>query len=203
MIVSLRGRIIDRATDSVSVDVGGVGYLVQMTPRAAAKLPLGDDEVTIPVHLVIREDQWLLFGFSSRLEQTLFTRLTTVSGLGPRLAISALQTFEATDLITNIVAADHKALTQIPGIGKKLSQRVILELSEKLQKDPVLLSVAAAEPKASQAQSWGSDLHQALAGLGYTPAQVAWVMEKLKSEDVDESDLNQSIKIALKLLRKS
>lgn len=205
MIVQLRGKVVDRGAEHVVLDVGGVGYLVGVTTRTADALALHEEDVTLPTHLVVREDQWQLFGFASALERLLFVRLTGVSGLGPRLGLAALQTLEAEDLLSALLAGEVPELTRIPGVGRKLAQRMVLELSEKLKGDPALLaaSTAALRTRSSTSPSAAQedDLRAALLGLGYSSAQVSHVLQALPPTDDPAPALADRLRVALQMLR--
>ena len=125
MIARLRGRIAGRAGPGLIVDVNGVGYLVHATPSVQK---LGDADVTIEIHTVVREDALQLFGFATSEERELFELLLGVSGVGPKVALAILSGSTPTELRRAIVRDDVKRFQAIPGIGLKTAQRVVLEL---------------------------------------------------------------------------
>ena len=129
MIARLRGRISGRAGAGLIVDVNGVGYLVNATPSVHR---LGDGEVTIEVHTVVREDALQLYGFATADERELFELLLGVSGVGPKVALAIVSGSTPVELRRAIVRDDVKRFQAIPGIGLKTAQRVVLELKEKL-----------------------------------------------------------------------
>ncbi len=129
MIARLRGRLAGRAGAGVVVDVGGVGYLVHATPSVHR---LGDGEVTVEVHTVVREDALQLYGFATADERELFELLLGVSGVGPKVALSIVSGSTPVELRRAIARDDVKRFQAIPGIGLKTAQRVVLELKEKL-----------------------------------------------------------------------
>ncbi len=129
MIARLRGRVTGRAGSGLIVDVNGVGYLVNATPSV---LRLGDGEVTIEVHTVVREDALQLYGFAAADERELFELLLGVSGVGPKVALAIVSGSTPVELRRAIVRDDVKRFQAIPGIGLKTAQRVVLELKEKL-----------------------------------------------------------------------
>src|SRR6478735_3913409 len=129
MIAQLRGRIAGRAGAGLVVDVNGVGYLVNATPSVQR---LGDGEVTIEIHTVVREDALQLFGFATADERELFELLLGVSGVGPKVALAILSGSTPEELRRAIVREDTARFEAIPGIGRKIAQRVVLELKEKL-----------------------------------------------------------------------
>ena len=125
MIARLRGRISGRAGSGLIVDVGGVGYLVNATPSVSR---LGDGEVTIEIHTVVREDALQLYGFATADERELFELLLGVSGVGPKVALAILSGSTPAELRRAIAREDVKRFQAIPGIGLKTAQRVVLEL---------------------------------------------------------------------------
>jgi holliday junction DNA helicase RuvA len=154
MIARLRGRIAGRAGTNLIVDVNGVGYLVAATPSVHR---LGDGEITIEIHTVVREDTLALFGFATSEERELFELLLGVSGVGPKVALAIVSGSTPAELRRAIARDDVKRFQAIPGIGLKTAQRVVLELKEKLP-----LVESAAEP--------GGDLtaRDALVELGWS-----------------------------------
>jgi Holliday junction DNA helicase RuvA len=129
MIARLRGRISGRAGPGLIVDVNGVGYLVNATPSVHR---LGDGEVTLEVHTVVREDALQLYGFATADERELFELLLGVSGVGPKVALAIVSGSTPVELRRAIARDDIKRFQAIPGIGLKTAQRVVLELKEKL-----------------------------------------------------------------------
>jgi len=129
VIARLRGQISGRAGSGLIVDVNGVGYLVNATPSV---LRLGDGEVTIEVHTVVREDALQLYGFATADERELFEMLLSVSGVGPKVALAIVSGSTPVELRRAIARDDVKRFQAIPGIGLKTAQRVVLELKEKL-----------------------------------------------------------------------
>src|SRR5438105_15116775 len=129
MIARLRGRIAGRAGTGLIVDVNGVGYLVHAIPSVQR---LGDGEVTVEIHTVVREDALQLYGFATAEERELFELLLGVSGVGPKVALAILSGSSPAELRRAIVRDDVKRFQAIPGIGLKTAQRVVLELKEKL-----------------------------------------------------------------------
>jgi len=156
MIARLRGRISGRAGSGLIVDVNGVGYLVSASPSVQR---LGDGEITIEIHTVVREDALQLYGFASGEERELFELLLGVSGVGPKVALAIVSGSTPAELRKAIVREDVKRFQAIPGIGLKTAQRVVLELKEKLP------SVVDFEPAASEELL----ARDALVGLGWSP----------------------------------
>ena len=163
MIALLRGRLLQKEATRLIVDVQGVGYEVLVPLSTFYLLPDVGAEVTLRVHTHVREDQIALFGFLSPLEQQLFERLIGISGIGPRLALAVLSGIDAADLARAVLAGDVHRLTRIPGVGKKTSERIGLELKDRM---PPELAAAVAGA-AADGSVLRTDLLSALLNLGY------------------------------------
>ena len=163
MIAHLRGRLLDKQPNHLVVDVNGVGYEV-FVPLSTFYV-LGDvgHDVALRVHTHVREDALLLYGFATELEQQLFERLIGISGIGPKVGLAVLSGIEPAELVGAIHRGDLARLTAIPGVGKKTSERIVLELKDRLPKAPAVAAVQGApEPPALR-----DDLLSALINLGY------------------------------------
>ena len=166
MIAHLRGRLLDKQPHRIIVEAGGVGYDVAVPLSTFYELGEIGSEVALRIHTHVREDALSLFGFITRLEQALFERLISVSGIGPKLALSVLSGIEPPDLIRAIGRSDLARLTAIPGVGKKTGERIILELKDRLPKDLPAASGAPGDGD-SGSPSVRDDLLSALINLGY------------------------------------
>ena len=165
MIAHLRGRISEKHPNRVIVDVNGVGYDVFVPLSTFYGLGDAGGETALRIHTHVREDALLLYGFATLLEQELFERLIGVSGIGPKVALAVLSGIEPQELIRAIERGDIARLTSIPGVGKKTSERIVLELKDRLPRGPaaaVLAGDAAIPPSAIQ-----DDVVSALVNLGY------------------------------------
>lgn len=165
MIAQLRGRLLDKQPNRIIVDVNGVGYDVSVPLSTFYNLGEPGDEVTLRTHTHVREDALALYGFATKLEQDLFERLIGISGIGPKLALAVLSGLEPGDLMRAIERADVAQLTGIPGVGKKTSERIVLELKDRLPRvAPAAAAVAGAEPESLSVRD---DVLSALLNLGY------------------------------------
>lgn len=165
MIGSLRGTVLERSGDStVIIDVGGVGYLVTVTPKTFGELE-PTSTAFLHIHHHIREDAQTLFGFVDRLERETFETLLSVHGVGPAMAIAVLSTHGPHALVDIVASADLAALTTVPGVGRKTAERIVMELKDKLSL-PVLDAAQAATP------SIAATVRDALMGLGYSPDEI-------------------------------
>ena len=165
MIARIEGTLAEKIPGRLIVNVQGVGYDVQV-PLSTFYV-VGDPGVTVAlrVHTHVREDVIALFGFATSLEQDLFERLISISGIGPKLALAVLSGIEPPDLVRAIKAQDVARLTQIPGVGKKTAERIGLELKDRLPQS-MQAAADAAKPPAPEDQS-RADLLSALLNLGY------------------------------------
>jgi Holliday junction DNA helicase RuvA len=168
MIAHLRGRLLSKTPNQAIVECSGVGYDVTISVATFTSLPAEGAEASLHIHTHVREDQIALFGFSETQEKRLFEKLLTISGIGPKLAITVLSGIAADRLVTAIRSSDHATLTRIPGIGKKTAERVVLELKDKLD-DMAVPVTASSGPHHGPA---GDDALSALVNLGY-PRPVA------------------------------
>ncbi|MER5782694.1 Holliday junction branch migration protein RuvA [Streptomyces mobaraensis] len=173
MIAFVSGPVAALAPDTAVVEVGGVGMAVQCTPATLATLRVGEP-ARLATSLVVREDSLTLYGFADDDERQTFELLQTASGVGPRLAQAMLAVHSPDALRRAFAAGDEKALTAVPGIGKKGAQKLLLELKDRLG-EPVGSAPAAAV--SSVPAGWREQLHAALVGLGYTPRDAEEAVE--------------------------
>jgi Holliday junction DNA helicase RuvA len=176
MIAHLRGKLISRRPNQVIVETAGVGYDVTISVPAFSELPSLGSEVALHIHTHVREDQIALYGFLRPEEKQLFEKLITVSGIGPKLAITILSGMPvAEDMVNAIRGNDVARLTKIPGIGRKTAERMVLELRDKL---PVATGTDQAQivPSLSATQE---DVLSALVNLGYQKAPAEKAVERL------------------------
>ncbi len=132
MYESLRGRLLSKDATSCVVEAGGLGYALHVPFTTAERLPGVGAEVTMKLHLVVREDEWRLYGFLGEEERALFRDCLTVSGVGPSIALALLSGMRAADLRNAVAAGDVATLTRVKGIGKKTAERIVVELRDKL-----------------------------------------------------------------------
>lgn len=170
MIARLTGTIAAVEPDGVVLDVGGVGYRVAVPASTLAALGSAGGDVTLHTRLQVRDSELVLFGTADAASLALFDRLVTVNGVGPRLALALLSVLDASSLPAAIVAGDLDALTVAPGVGRKIAQRIVLELRPHLEAVGIAGGGGAAEPGFGGS---GDDLDAlaALTGLGYSAAE--------------------------------
>ena len=196
MIARLKGTLAEKAPNRLTVDVGGVGYdvLVPLSTMYA----IGDPgaRVALRIHTHVREDALQLFGFATMLEQQLFEKLISVSGIGPKLGLSVLSGIEPEELIRAIRTADVARLTRIPGVGKKTAERLVVELKDRLPQTDV---VSPDAPAAVPGDDVRDDLLSALVNLGYPRASVEKTVDKVLHAAEDRS-FEPLLRATLKLL---
>lgn len=207
MIVQLTGTLVELTASHAVLDVAGVGYELGVSSVTAASLPeVGTPAVTLLARLVVREDAMTLFGFSSREERALFDKLCAISGVGPKLALAVLSTFTPTQLAGVVVADDASQMARVPGVGKKLASRLLLELESVFAKDPTLASLAGASAFVASGSlvakpaSAGveSDVVAALLAMGFTSEEAALALEG--HEEAGCTDVKSALEFALKRL---
>ncbi len=164
MIAHIRGQLIAKHPNQAIVECGGVGYDVVITVPTFSDLPDAGREVALFIHTHVREDQLALFGFLRAEEKQLFEKLITVSGIGPKLAITILSGMPSAEMVGAIRGNDIQRLTKIPGIGKKTAERMVLELRDKLE------GFGAAAAPVSKTSPVEDDVLSALENLGYQRA---------------------------------
>jgi holliday junction DNA helicase RuvA len=192
MIGRIHGRLVEKHPPQIVVDVGGVGYEVDVPMSTFYNLPATGAEIALYTHLAVREDAHQLFGFATEAERHAFRQLLKISGVGARTALSVLSGLSVSDLRDAVVNQDSGRLTKVPGIGKKTAERLLLELRDKL--DAVL-----AAPAAGKGDGKAGDVMNALLSLGYNDREAAWAVKQLP-EGLAVAD---GIKQALRLLSKS
>lgn len=168
MITHLNGRLTEKQPTRIVVDVGGIGYEVFIPLSSYDRLPATDSPCRILVYDCIREDDHLLFGFMTEPERQLFLMLTSVSGIGPRIAMAALSGLTVRELKAAIVEGDIKRLSSLNGIGKKTAERMVVELRDRISKGEALEAVAGSqnrEPEDTRVR----DAMLALTALGFQP----------------------------------
>ncbi len=183
MIAHLRGRILSKRPNQVIVECGGVGYDVTISVPTFSELGAGSSEVSLHIHTHVREDALALYGFLHPQEKELFERLLTVSGIGPKLAMTVLS-LAAAEVVGAIRANDVVRLTKIPGVGKKTAERMILELKDKLD------HFGATPTSVPSVSAVEEDVISALVNLGYQRAAaeqgVARAMKATPAKTFDE-----------------
>jgi len=196
MIAHLRGKLIFKQPGQAIVEAGGVGYDVVISVPTFTALPSVGAEAALHIHTQVSDDQIALFGFLDREEKRLFERLITVSAVGPKLAIKILSGLSVERTVQAIRGQDHAQLTRIPGVGKKLAERLVVELKDKLDD----FAVAPAQPSLQGPAV--DDVLSALTNLGYQRAASEKAIEQAIAKDKAlAADFDGLFRAALKVIR--
>lgn len=196
MITSLRGKLLGSDLNSCVIEVGGIGFRVNVPSGVLGALPPAGQEVFLHTYLAIKEDALDLYGFSDPGDLQIFKSVLSVGGVGPKLALSILSTFSADQLILYLSSGDAKSLTAAAGVGLKLAQRLVLELREKVGAVGALSSGAASAVSAAVSAPKSSEAIAALVSLGYSQGEAAAAVSGLDLS-LSTEDL---IRLALKNL---
>jgi len=190
MISSIAGTVKSSSANSIVVEVGGVGVLLQVPARVASSVALGNS-VSFHTYLIVREDALTLYGFTEISERDFFELLLSVTGVGPKVAQSILASSDASIIASAILTSNHKLLESVPGLGKKGAQRLVLELKDK---------VGGFVGGASQVNlSITNQVENALQGLGYSAKEAALMVAQIAgNQKIDKLELSEILKLALK-----
>ena len=197
MIAQLTGRVEALEEGRCIIDVNGVGYLVQASTRTLAALPAPPASARLLVETHVREDAILLYGFADSAERDWFRLLTTVQGVGGRVALSVLSALSPRDLVSAIASGDRASLTRAPGVGARLAVRLLTELRDKvgaMPSTPGLASVPSGPPSVAE------DAISALVNLGYRRPEAQPVVARVIERLGDDAGLDTVIRDALKEL---
>jgi Holliday junction DNA helicase RuvA len=200
MIAMLSGKIAYKGISHVVVDAQGVGYRVFIPLTTFYALPEADQAITLHIHTSVKEDAIHLFGFYTREERELFQLMISVSGIGPKVALNILSGISSAELLEAISAGNLTKLTAIPGIGRKMAERLILELKEKVMKKMAADAIPAADAKQKQAERMREDVLSALMNLGYKAGAARDALEKAARDLQEDPAMDQLLKKALKIL---
>jgi len=182
MIAAVRGEVMVRRPDHVVIDAGGVGYRLAVSAETLKAVPATGRDVFLHAELIARDDSLSLFGFASEEERNLFGELISVSGVGPKVALAALSGGPVRELLRAIASGDAKRFQAVPGIGKRTSERIIVELREKvagsLEEEVVLAGAGGEDPR--------SLARDGLVNLGYAPIEAEQLLDGLDGADPEE-----------------
>ena len=191
MISSISGSVKSTSINSLVVEVGGVGLLLQVPIRIAAKIQVGE-KVSFHTYLIVREDALTLYGFTEIVDRDFFELMLSVTGIGPKVAQSILASNDAASIANAIVSSNLKFLEAVPGLGKKGAQRLVLELKEKV--------VAFTSGKTGSNLTIANQVENALQGLGYSNKEAGSMLNAvMKDEKIEGLSVSQVLKLALKV----
>jgi holliday junction DNA helicase RuvA len=191
VIGRITGTLIEKNPPQITIDVGGIGYEIEVPMSTFYNLPAAGEKVSLYIHMMVREDAHCLYGFGADSERAAFRQLLKISGVGARTALAVLSGLSVSELAQAVALQEAGRLVKIPGIGKKTAERLLLELRDKLPKSTVVST--ATVPDAS------SDILNALLALGYNDREAASAMKSLPAGVA----VSEGIRHALKLLSKA
>lgn len=194
MIAFIKGKLADLQAGAVVLDVGGIGYRVQVPLSLLNDLPARGGEVMLHTHLAVRDDGFSLYGFQEQAELDYFTRLLNVSGVGPKGALAVLTIFSPAELRQAILGEDTAALTRVPGVGKKTAGRIILELKDKLP------GPAVSQEAGPAGRGREIDAVEALQALGYSPVEARRAVQGALQNSGGDLPVADLVRGALRLL---
>jgi Holliday junction DNA helicase RuvA len=190
MISSISGSVKSTSINSLVVEVGGVGLLLQVPIRIAAKMQVGE-RVSFHTYLIVREDALTLYGFTEIVDRDFFELLLSVTGIGPKVAQSILANSDASSIANAIITSNLKSLEAVPGLGKKGAQRLVLELKDK--------AAVFASGKSGSNLTISNQVENALQGLGYSNKEaISMLNQVMKNEKIEGLSVGQVLKLALK-----
>ncbi len=195
MIYSVRGKLIVKESDMAVVECGGIGYACRTTLSTLSQLSLSDSEVMLYTYLHVREDNVELFGFATKQELNCFKMLISVSGVGPKAALSILSDLNPEKFALIVASEDSKTLTRIKGIGAKTALRIVLELKDKIVKENINIAEASSNAVSFNSDSSAtSEAFSALLVLGYSQSEIAPVLAKLDQQLSSSEMIRQALK---------
>lgn len=192
MIGFVRGRLAQKEPPWLVIDVGGVGYEIEAPMSTIFRLPDVGKEVQLCTHLVVREDQQTLFGFSTEEERRLFRNLIKVSGVGAKLALTILSGISVDGFKQCVLTEDKATLVRLPGIGRKTAERLILDMRDRID-GAVAAPGGGAVAAPGEASSARADAFNALVSLGYKPGEVQKMLDRVDTDGVKTEDILRSV----------
>lgn len=193
MIAGVRGEVLVRRADYVVVEASGVGYRLSVSAETLKTVPAAGQETFLHAETLARDDSITLYGFATEEERDLFIELIGVSGIGPRVALSALSGGAPRELTNAIVTGDAKRFQAVPGIGKRTAERIILELKDRIQARMEEAGAEQPDVGESDARSLARD---GLVNLGYPPQEAERMLDQVEQSDDPEALLNEALKRA-------
>ena len=192
MIGRLRGTLAEKHPPFLILDVGGVGYEVEVPMTTLYRLPSVGEPLTLHTHLVVREDAQLLYGFAEKREREFFRELIRLNGVGPKLALALMSGLEVDELVRCVQAGDTSTLVKVPGVGKKTAERLLVELKDRFKAWETLPGMAGLviEPSSvSPVSSAESDALSALISLGYKPQEASRAVAAVKEDGLSSEEM--------------
>lgn len=195
MYAYLNGIVAEKGQNTLVIDVNGVGYLLSVSMNTLQETPPAGEKMKVYTYLSVREDAMELFGFASREEREMYLRLLSVSGIGPKVALSILGAMPLRDLTLAIVTGDVTSLSRAPGVGKKTAQRLALELKDKVEQSDLDYAPAASGAVTPMQEDAAQEALAALQALGYTAAEAARAVGQVRGQS---DSANELVRLALR-----
>ncbi len=195
MYAYIKGIVAEKGQNEIVIDAGGVGYLLSCSMTTLQEVPPVGESIKMHTYFSVREDAMELFGFATKEEKSMFTRLLSVSGIGTKVALSILGSMPLRDLTLAIVTGDIAALSRAPGVGKKTAQRLALELKEKVDESDLNAMPAPVGSFTPLQEDAAAEALSALQALGYTPAEAAKAISQVRGQS---DSANELVRLALR-----
>ena len=198
MIGRIRGILVEKKPPQILMDVGGLTYEVQVPMSTAYQLPEAGKELQLHTHFVVREDAQLLYGFYQEKDKTLFRALIRVNGVGPKMGLTILSGMDADEFVRTVRDNDVSAMVNMPGIGKKTAERLIVEMRDRLVDWEGASDAGQTDSGTTASPSINRDAETALMALGYKPQQAVRAIEQVAKANPEVEDSEALIRLALK-----
>ncbi len=198
MIGQIRGKLIAKTPPEILIDVGGLTYEVQVPMSTLYQLPELDSQIVLHTHFVVREDAQLLYGFADIKEKSMFRALIKVNGVGPKMALAILSGMEADEFVRTVRNNDVAAMVNMPGIGKKTAERLIVEMRDRLAEWDAAGGTSISDAGSVASNTVTREAEAALLSLGYKPQQASRVIAQIAKQNPELTDSEALIRLALK-----
>lgn len=187
MIGRIRGKLMAVQAPEILLEIGGLGYEVQVPMTTLYELPAVGSELSLFTHFVVREDAQLLYGFLLERDRTLFRHLIKVNGVGPKLGLAILSGMDSDAFVRSVQRDDTSALVKLPGVGKKTAERLLVEMRDKVQ-DWILQLDHAEKPQTASVRDMLAEAESALVSLGYKPAEACRAVAAANDDTIERSE---------------
>ncbi|NKB31928.1 MAG: Holliday junction branch migration protein RuvA [Pseudomonadales bacterium] len=198
MIGQIRGKLVEKNPPEILVEVGGITYELQVPMSTLYQLPDLGQDLLLHTHFVVREDAQLLYGFYDSKDKTMFRALIRVNGVGPKMALAILSGMEADEFVRTVRNNDVNAMVNMPGIGKKTAERLIIEMRDRLAEWDAGDAATTSSDVTTTPSSITKDAETALVGLGYKPPQAARAIAQVLKVHPETTDSEELIRLSLK-----
>lgn len=199
MIGRLHGKLLEISGGELLIDVGGVGYEIEVATSVSELGPAAGEALTLFTHFVVREDAQLLFGFATRAERDLFRAFIKINGVGPKMGLALISSLDIVTLATAVRTEDVSMLTRVPGVGKKTAERLMVELKSRLQDLTSLVNVPLQVVEAASVLEGPTrEAEDALIALGYRPQEASRTIARVMANSEGELGVEEIVRLALR-----